>query len=596
MKLSARVPQVRSWILLGGALLMAGFWLALAGTAKADGVPLQSGNVLVALGEGKIGDFTPTGTLLDTLDTTSGSSEETGMCFDGAGNLYTTNFEADTVSKFNAAGNLVQASWGGPYNTDPESCVVNQAQQVFVGQADGSHQVLEFDSSGTLLNSYSPMTQDRGTDWIDLESDGHTLHYTSEGSSVLTFDTATNTQGPNFADGLPAPCFAHRILPDGDEIVACATEVVLLDTSGNIVKTYPVDPNNNLFALSVNPDGQSFWTADFNGTVWNVDIASGTVLHTWNASPINDTAGMVVIGEQTVSGLTPIKASGTTINATEGKPSSGTVATFTASSSEPASDFSASINWGDGHTTTGTVSGSSGSFTVTGSNTYAEEGTYTVTVKITDKTHTSNTGTATSTAKVADAALHATGVSASRAGLKFKGTIAHFTDDDSGGVVSDYKATIKWGDGKSSTGTVAKSGSRFKVTGKHTYKKTGTFTVTVTIKDKGGSTATATSTITLKRSTGTAHLSGVPAACVLKPVTLRIRGSAISSVSWALDGSSVTGRTVHAGKQYAATFSVGSGNHAMTSKVTFKKSSHTKARTFHRTITGCAAVTPRFTG
>ena len=39
-----------------------------------------------------------------------------------------------------------------------------------------------------------------------------------------------------------------------------------------------------------------------------------------------------------------------------------TVATFTDNSGDPASDFAATINWGDGTTTSGTVSGASGAF------------------------------------------------------------------------------------------------------------------------------------------------------------------------------------------------------------------------------------------
>ena len=44
-------------------------------------------------------------------------------------------------------------------------------------------------------------------------------------------------------------------------------------------------------------------------------------------------------------------------------------------------DYSASINWGDGNTSAGTITFDSGTgiFTVSGSNTYAEEGGYSIT-------------------------------------------------------------------------------------------------------------------------------------------------------------------------------------------------------------------------
>src|SRR6202011_4071197 len=102
-----------------------------------------------------------------------------------------------------------------------------------------------------------------------------------------------------------------------------------------------------------------------------------------------------------------ISAQGTTFSATEGASFSGTVATFTDPDANAiASDYSATVDWGDGSSSPGTVGGPTGGpFTVSGSHTYAEEGTYTVTVTITDVDNASNTATASSTAKVADAGL-----------------------------------------------------------------------------------------------------------------------------------------------------------------------------------------------
>ena len=86
-------------------------------------------------------------------------------------------------------------------------------------------------------------------------------------------------------------------------------------------------------------------------------------------------------------------------------------ATFTdANPGATTSDFSGTIDWGDGNTTTFTasgVTGSNGAFTVNGSHTYAEEGTYTPVVTIDDAGGSTATDTGTTT--VADAALTASG-------------------------------------------------------------------------------------------------------------------------------------------------------------------------------------------
>ena len=309
----------------------------------------------------------------------------------------------------------------------------------------------------------------------------------------------------------------------------------------------------------------------------------------------------------------PITAKGTSISSTEGRSFSGTVATFTVPSTSPTpADYTASINWGDGTTSAGTITGSAGNFTVTGTHTYAEEGSYTATVTITDVNTTSNTGTAKTSAAIGDAALHASGGHPTRSGEKVSGTVATFTDDNPGAPVSDFTATINWGDGATTSGTVTDPAVTFNVTGSHTYTKTGTFTIKVSIKDDGGSTASASDTVTIPAAKpkpkpkhkpkpkpvvhGKAKLSGVPIACVLMPFDPLVTGKRIASVGWSLDGHHVKGKTVKHGKKYSSRMSLAPGSHHMTVKVTFVSSSHTSAKTFKRTVSGCRIVAPKFTG
>src|SRR5581483_2007867 len=80
-----------------------------------------------------------------------------------------------------------------------------------------------------------------------------------------------------------------------------------------------------------------------------------------------------------------LSATGKALAPTEGAAFSGVVASF--SDTDPAgalSDYTVTITWGDGQSSAGTVSASGTSFLVTGSNTYAEEGSYGISVVITD--------------------------------------------------------------------------------------------------------------------------------------------------------------------------------------------------------------------
>jgi YVTN family beta-propeller protein len=192
-------------------------------------------------------------------------------------------------------------------------------------------------------------------------------------------------------------------------------------------------------------------------------------------------------------------------NFVEGAPFSGTVAHFTnPNPSAPTSEFTATIDWGDGAITPDITAGtvvahSGGGFDVNGTHTYAEEGSYPLTVNITDSS--GPTITNTNNVSVADASLTSTATPINTVqNIPFSGTVAHFTDADPAGVLGDYTAIIDWGDGTiispdTTTGTVvANLGGGFDVNGTHTYTDAGSHTLFITINDAGGATTTATST------------------------------------------------------------------------------------------------------
>jgi hypothetical protein len=393
----------RRWIAL---LIVSAAALVLAPAAGA--AAFTNGDVFVSVGGGHVEEFTPGGTLVQTLDTTTGGFT-TGSAFDQAGNFYVTDFTTTTVSKFDPTGNLV-GTFGSGYPGSPESILFDNAGNAFVGQP-GAPSIEEFDASGNPVTTFSVASGDGGnggTDWIDLAADSCTMHYTDEGTGVKSFDVCTNTQGPDFATGLPGPnAYAHRILPGGGELVADSDRVVRLDSSGAVVQTYMFPGETGLFALNLDPGGTSFWTADFGtADVLHVDIASGTVLGQFNTGTgSNSVFGLAVKGEITAAQDPKIAATGAAaLQGTTGQPVSGTVATFSdPDTTATAGEYSASIGWGDGSTSAGTVSGGGGSFSVSDAHTYANAGSYTITVTISDLSDSSNTATVTDQANIAPA-------------------------------------------------------------------------------------------------------------------------------------------------------------------------------------------------
>ena len=74
-------------------------------------------------------------------------------------------------------------------------------------------------------------------------------------------------------------------------------------------------------------------------------------------------------------------------------------------------------------------------------------------------------------------------------GVSFNAPVATFTDSYPAPPLSNFAATISWGDGTTGTGTITQSGTTFTVSGSHSYATDGTFTVGVNITSAAGSSA-----------------------------------------------------------------------------------------------------------
>ncbi|HET6882571.1 MAG TPA: DUF4214 domain-containing protein [Pirellulales bacterium] len=233
-----------------------------------------------------------------------------------------------------------------------------------------------------------------------------------------------------------------------------------------------------------------------------------------------------------------------TLTATEGVAFSGTVAIFRDPNHVlPKNDdtYSAFIDWGTGGNgpihdpgapvlSVGTISGPDvlGSYTITGSHTYAEESATPLTVNVRVYETISGLtqsviGASTDTMTVADAPLSAGTVSVQvgepehvtvasvTTTAALTGLTATFTDANPDAAASDFTANINWGDGTTTAGSVSAEDGGFRVFGTHVYGRTLELVqrkesdiITVTVDDNGGS----TSTMTAKRPESSHHGGG----------------------------------------------------------------------------------------
>jgi streptogramin lyase len=200
-------------------------------------------------------------------------------------------------------------------------------------------------------------------------------------------------------------------------------------------------------------------------------------------------------------------------------------------------DYSVSIDWGDGTTTTGmltggySVGGPNGQpsnetdFTITGSHNYQKVGTYKITITVADHSGHSGAGTATETI-IAESLTPVPISTGGVASVPLNSlTVGTFDDNVYAAVASDFTAVVSWGDGKTSAGSVISEpqflppipvvvapegaassssipypiwfGSRFGVLGSHTYAAAGSYPVDITVTSKRGATTVVHSHITV---------------------------------------------------------------------------------------------------
>ncbi len=253
-----------------------------------------TGDVFVAVANGQVQWRQPNGTLVMTMNTGLGGFT-TGMALDTANSLYVTNFSNNSISRFDKFGALI-GTIGSGYST-PESIVFDNASNFYAGNLGNG--IRKYDGGGTFIGtSYSGRV-----DFMDLQADQCTMLYTTEGTSIFRHNICTNTPLSNFADGLGGNAYALRILTNGDVLLGNGVNIKRLNSAGTVVQTYDVAGEDNWFALNLDPDGVTFWSADFGtSNVYRINIATGAVVSSFNTGTGSGTVfGLAVAGEITVA-------------------------------------------------------------------------------------------------------------------------------------------------------------------------------------------------------------------------------------------------------------------------------------------------------
>ena len=240
---------------------------------------------------------------------------------------------------------------------------------------------------------------------------------------------------------------------------------------------------------------------------------------------VSDVDGSSTSTSNTTFSITDAALSDTTsvqtFNATEGNSTGQQVlATFSdANPSAPLSDYTATVNWGGTLVGSATTSiqlisrtATASTWEVLGTATYSEEGTYTVSVSVSD-VDASHTSTSNTTFSVTDATLSDTTsvqtFNATEGNSTGQQVLATFSDANPSAPLSDYTATVNWGGTLVGPATTSiqlisrtATASTWEVLGTATYSEEGTYTVSVSVSDVDGShTSTSNTTFSVTDAT-----------------------------------------------------------------------------------------------
>jgi uncharacterized repeat protein (TIGR01451 family) len=210
---------------------------------------------------------------------------------------------------------------------------------------------------------------------------------TSPGNGSGSADLVVTESGPATANEGDTLTYTLNVTNTGPND---ATSTVLTDTIGTNLQFASATMNQGTYSQSGGVVTISLGTVSSGqtlvATVTVSAVEDGSVTTTASVSsgvtdpnPSNNTASVTTsIAEPAITMSGPITLSGKRFNNVN-------VATFThANGVEPASAFTATINWGDGTSSTGSVNKSGTTYNVRGSHNYRTNGSYTVTTTVTE--------------------------------------------------------------------------------------------------------------------------------------------------------------------------------------------------------------------
>lgn len=351
---------------------------------------------------------------------------------------------------------------------------------------------------GTAIANFAPAAAANSADLAVTDSGPSTV---TAGTNATYTITLTNN-GPNAAQGV----VLTDILPAGSVFVSMTqtggTDAFTFAQPGTVTESANANiasGSSDTFSLVVSAPTSLTPGANFSNTV---SVSSSTADS--NTANNSATATGSIVGpaaDLAVTNVGPVSANEGdsnlvyTVIVTNNGPNGATGVVLTDTLGANLKFVSATASQGSFTQSNGVVTFSLGTIANGGSATLTvtaqalEDGTLTNTAKATatsaDPNSANNSVIASTSVAETSIAVSAPITTTSRSLSNAK--VATFTHASGVEPISAFKATINWGDGKTSTGTITLSGTTYSVVGSHSYSKRGTHTITTTVTEIGNS-------------------------------------------------------------------------------------------------------------
>ncbi|TMF63966.1 MAG: hypothetical protein E6I14_04250 [Chloroflexi bacterium] len=206
------------------------------------------------------------------------------------------------------------------------------------------------------------------------------------------------------------------------------------------------------------------------------------------AVTVTDGGGMSVAGGTTVT-ATNVSPSLSSLAVTPSSVTDHQTVTVSGTFSDPgtADTYTVTFAWGDGSTSPQPLAAGTRSFS--GSHAYVTSGTYNVVVTVTDRDSGSGTQDVSVVVSARNTVPSALALDSSVAGANVT-VNGSFADPD---ALDTHVATLTWGDGATTTQTLAAGATAFSAA--HVYEASGAYTIAATVTEPSGASTSATAQV-----------------------------------------------------------------------------------------------------